>query len=182
MWPVLTQVSDLIATLAPELASSYSLTRELQLGSMTDATSPTRAKRFAAVVVPAAERAGYVGHGAKARFGRDTGMTESSVGRMWAGTSLPEPRFFEPIADAVGLHPGELFVEAGLMSQEALQSLSETDRSQVISNLTPEEVADRVGIQDEVGREMLRATIERLKRLEGDPSDHTTHGGETAQM
>jgi transcriptional regulator with XRE-family HTH domain len=150
---------------------------------MTDAT-PTLAQRFAAVVVPAAERAGYTGHGRKARLARATGMTESSVGRMWNGQAIPEPPFFEPLAEAVGLHPAVLFVEAGLMSRESLQSLSETDRSQVGSVLTPEEMADGLGIQDEVGRQMLFATIDRLKRLEDDeqPADRDHHGGAAAQM
>jgi transcriptional regulator with XRE-family HTH domain len=144
---------------------------------MTDAT-PTRPQRFRDIVVPAAQRAGYTGHGAKAKFARETGMTESSVSRMWNGQAIPEPRFFQAIADAVQLHPGVLFVEAGLMSQKALQSLSETDRSQVLSTLTPEDVADNIGINDPVGREMLAATIERLKRLE----DEAEHGGTAAQM
>lgn len=149
---------------------------------MTDAT-PTLAQRFAAVVVPAALRAGYTGHGRQARLARATGMTESSVGRMWNGQAIPEPRFFEPIAEAVGLHPAILFVEAGLMSRESLQSLSETDRSQVGSDLTPEEVADRLGIQDEVGRQMFFATIDRLKRLEDDqPVERDNPGGAAAQM
>lgn len=175
------QVSDLIATLAREGFSSYSLTREVEFRDMSDAT-PTHAQRFAAAVVPAAERAGYVGHGAKARFARDTGMTESSVSRLWSGSAIPEPRFFEVIAKVAGLHPGTLFVKAGLLSQNSLQSLSETDRSQVISSLTPEEVADRFQIRDEVGRQMLYATIERLKRLESDPSERDERGGTTAQM
>jgi transcriptional regulator with XRE-family HTH domain len=55
---------------------------------MTDGT-PTRARRFANVVVPAAERAGYTGHGRNARLARDTGMTESSVSRMWNGSAIP---------------------------------------------------------------------------------------------
>ncbi|MFL1904830.1 hypothetical protein ACJWDR_37860 [Streptomyces tauricus] len=148
---------------------------------MTDAT-PTRAQLFAAAVVPAAERAGYVGHGAKARFSRDTGMTDSAVGRLWAGSAIPEPRFFEAIAAATHLHPAVLFVEAGLMSRESLQSLSEIDRSQVLSSLTPEDVADRFQIRDEVGRQMLYATIERLERLEKEPSEHDEHGGTAAQM
>ncbi len=148
---------------------------------MTDAT-PTRAEQFAAVVRPAAERAGYTGHGRNARFARDTGMTESSVSRMWNGQAIPDPRFFQAIADAVGLHPGVLFVAAGLMSQASLQSLSETDRSQVMSTLTPEDVADHFGINDPVGREMLYATFERLKRLEDEASDHANPGGKTAQM
>src|SRR6266571_4266618 len=169
------QVGDLIATLAPEGFSGYSLTREVESVNMTYAT-PTRAQQFAATVVPAAIRAGYTGRGAKARFARDTGMTESSVGRMWNGQAIPEPRFFEPIAKAAGIHPAVLFVESGLMSQESLQSLSETDRSQVGSNLTVDEVADRLGIRDEVGRQLFYATIERLKRLEDDASDQGDTG------
>lgn len=148
---------------------------------MTDAT-PTLAQRFAAVVVPAAERAGYTGHGRNARLARDTGMTESSVSRMWNGSAIPDPRFFEPLAQAVRLHPGKLFVAAGLLRPESLQSLSETDPSQVGSNLTPEEVADRFGIQDEVGRQMLYATIDRLKRLEDNQPADNNHGGAAAEM
>lgn len=177
------QVTGLIASLAREGFSSYSLTREVEFRDMTDAT-PTRAQRFAAAVVPAAERAGYTGHGARARFARDTGMTESSVGRMWNGQTIPEPRFFQVIADAAGIHPAVLFVESGLMSQKALQSLSETDRSQVLSSLTVDEAADRFGIHDQVGRQMLQATIERLKRLEKDASDRAEadRGGTAAQL
>ena len=175
------QVSDLITTLAREGFSGYSLLREVESGDMSDAT-PTRAQRFRDIVVPAAQRAGYTGHGAKARFARDTDMTESSVSRLWGGQAIPDPRFFQAIADATQLHPGVLFVEAGLMSQEALQSLSETDRSQVMSSLTPEDVADRFGINDPVGRQMLIATFERLKRLEDEADRPTDHGGTAAQM
>ncbi|MFF3511595.1 XRE family transcriptional regulator [Streptomyces sp. NPDC002573] len=146
-------------------------------------SQPTRARRFADIVVPAAERAGYTGFGAKSRFARDTGMTESSVSRMWAGTSLPEPRFFEVIAERVGLDVRVLLVEGGVLSHESLQSLSESDRSQVRSVLTPEEAADRLGIKDEVGRAMFYATIERLKRLEDESSDQQADdGGSAAQQ
>lgn len=150
---------------------------------MTDGT-PTRAQRFADIVVPAAERAGYTGHGAKARFARDTGMTDSSVTRLWQGKSLPDSRFYPAIAKAAGLDLGDLLTESGVLSHEALQSLSETDRSQVGSNLTPEEAADRFGIRDEVGRQLLYATIERLKRFENDGADHVNadDGGAAAQM
>ncbi|MET7458474.1 hypothetical protein ABZT03_43030 [Streptomyces sp. NPDC005574] len=150
---------------------------------MTDAT-PTRAQRFAARVVPAAERAGYTGHGAKARFARDTGMTESSVTRLWQGTALPEARFYEAIAAATSLDVATLLVDGGVLSPESLQSLSETDRSQVRSDLTVEEAADRLGIRDEVGRQMFYATYERLMRLQDESSDHAAddRGGTAAQM
>lgn len=180
---MLTQVSDLITTLAREGTSSYSLTREVEFWDMTDAT-PTRAQRFRDIVVPAAEQAGYTGHGAKARFARDTGMPDSSVTRLWQGNALPDARFYSAIADKTGLNLGTLLVEGGVLSHEALQSLSETDRSRVVSSLTVEEAADRLGIRDEVGRQMFYATYERLKRLEEDASDRTDtgHGGTAAQM
>lgn len=151
---------------------------------MTDGTPPTRAQRFAAIVVPAAERAGYTGFGAKARFARDTGMAESGVTRLWQGTALPDARFYAAISDAVGLDLGTLLVEGGVLSPESLQSLSETDRSQVGSSLTPEQAAERLGIRDEVGRQVFLATIERLKRLEeGASDDHAAgNGGTAAQM
>ncbi|MGW7495419.1 hypothetical protein ACWGKA_14105 [Streptomyces luteogriseus] len=150
---------------------------------MTDAPHSTRAQRFRDIVVPAAVRAGYTGHGAKARFAKETGMTESSVGRMWQGRAIPDSRFFQRIADVTGLYLGTLLVEAGLLSQEALQSLSESDRSQVGSALTPQEAADRLGITDDVGREVFFRTVDRLKRLEDDdPEQGNNHGGATAQM
>jgi len=150
---------------------------------MTNAT-PTRAQRFAAIVVPAAERAGYTGHGSKARFARDTGMPEASVNRLWQGKALPDVRFYTAIAQAAGVELGTLLVESGVLSPEALQSLSETDRSRVVSSLTPEEAADRLGIKDDVGRQLFYATIERLKRLEDEASDRADadHGGTAAQM
>ncbi|NED73317.1 hypothetical protein G3I51_13390 [Streptomyces sp. SID9944] len=143
---------------------------------------PTRAQRFRNIVVPAAERAGYTGHGAKARFSRDTGMTDSSVTRLWQGTALPDARFYSKIAEVTGLNLGTLLVEGGVLSPDSLQSLSETDRPQVGSSLTPEEAADRLGIKDQVGRELFYATIERLQRLEDEPTDRTNRGGTAAQM
>lgn len=148
---------------------------------MTDAQTPTRAQRFADIVKPAAERAGYTGHGAKARFARDTGMTDSSVTRLWQGAAVPEARFFGPISEAIGVDLGELLVEGGVLTRDSLQSLSDTDRSRVVSNLTPEEAAEQLGINDEVGREIFYATIERLKRLEGDTPGRD-QGGATAHM
>lgn len=149
---------------------------------MTDGT-PTRAQRFAAIVVPAAERAGYTGHGAKARFARDTGMTESSVTRLWQGNAVPDARFYSAIAEATHVDLGVLLVEGGVLTPKSLQSLSESDRSQVRSGLTLEEAADRLGIQDEVLREILYATIEHLNRLQNNAPDHTAdNGGAAAQM
>ncbi|WP_219686750.1 helix-turn-helix domain-containing protein [Streptomyces anatolicus] len=148
-------------------------------------TPLTHAQRFAAVVVPAAKQAGYVGHGAQARLARDTGMSESSVSRMFQGRAIPELKFLGPLAEAIGYSPVALLVESGLISPESTQSRYETDQSQVGWTITPEDAADRLGITDEVGRQMFAATVERLKRLEDeDAGDHTddTRGGTAARM
>lgn len=172
-----------MGTLAMQGFSGYSLPRELVFVDMTN--TPTRAQRFAALIAPAAKRAGYVGHGSSARLGRDTGMSESSVSRMLKGQSVPEPKFFPPLADKVGLSLADLLVAFGL-PVESLRTLSETKPSQVGSrSITPSEMADQVGITDPVGREMLFATIERLKRLEAeDDAGQATddNGGTAARM
>ncbi|MZF56884.1 helix-turn-helix domain-containing protein [Streptomyces sp. SID5594] len=152
---------------------------------MTDA-APTRAQRFAALVAPAAHRAGYTGHGSNARLARDTGMSESSVSRMLKGQAIPELGFFPALAEKVGVSLLDLLAEMGI-PPESLQPLSETGPSQVRSPfISPAEAAERLGLSDPVGREMLIATIERLKRLEeqqhDQPEPGNEHGGAAAQM
>lgn len=152
---------------------------------MTDAT-PTRAQKFAAVVVPPAREAGYTGRGAGARLARDAGMSESSVSRMLKGEALPEMRFWAPLTKLLGIDLVDLLAEMGI-PPESLQPLSETDQSQVGSRpISPEEAADRLGLKDEAGRHMLIATIERLKRLEEQNEDDDQpgdeRGGTAAQM
>lgn len=149
---------------------------------MTDA--PTRAQKFAALVVPAAERAGYSGHGAGARLARDAAMSESSVSRMLKGQAVPDMKFWAPLAQVVGIELIDVLAEMGI-PREALRALSETEQSQVGSrSITPEEAATRSGISDPVGVEMLAATIERLKRLEEERQDQPgdERGGTAAQM
>ncbi|MEU9198892.1 helix-turn-helix transcriptional regulator [Streptomyces sp. NPDC048332] len=150
---------------------------------MTDA--PTRAQRFAALIGPAARNAGYDGYGSGARLARDAGMSESSVSRMLKGQGIPDLEFWAPLCDTVGVELSDLLAEMGI-PLESLRTLSETKQSQVGSrSITPAELADRVGIHDPIGREMLAATIERLKRLEDqDAADETgdDHGGTAARI
>lgn len=150
---------------------------------MTDAP-PTHAQRFAAVIAPAARRAGYTGHGSQARLARDTGMSESSISRMLNGQAIPELRFLGPIADAVSMSPLELLVKTGLISPESPRTLSETDSSQVGSgSITPEEAADKLGIFDEVGRRAFLGVVDAVSHPieEVDQADDTP-GGAAVQM
>jgi len=177
------QVNSLIATLAGQGFCGISLTREVQFRDMTDAPPPTHAQRLAAVVVPAAQRAGYTGHGSQARLARDTGMSESSVSRMLKGQAVPELRFLVPLALAIGMKPRDLLLKAGLISPESLHALSESEPSQVGSKLTVEDAADQLGITDDVGKMMFQAVVDKLARRQGD-ADHADddHGGTAAQI
>lgn len=178
------QVSDVITTLALQGFSGYSLTREVQFRDMTDATPPTHAQRFAAVVVPAAQRAGYTGHGSQARLARDTGMSESSISRMLNGQAIPELRFLGPLADALAMSPLDLLIRTELISPESLRTLSETDPSQVGSgSITVDDAAERLGITDDVNKMMFRAVVDKLTRPHDDADTaDDTHGGNAAQM
>lgn len=132
---------------------------------------PTRAQRFAAVVKPAAHRAGYTGHGANARLARDTGITESTISRMMLGQTVPDARFFAPLAQQIGLNLLELLVEAEIIPVELLPSLSETRPSQVRSRITPEEAADELGFTDPADRAAYLGMVEGLRRRPHDLAD-----------
>jgi transcriptional regulator with XRE-family HTH domain len=176
------QVTDVIATLAIQGFSGYSLTREVQFRDMTDATPPTHAQRFAVVVVPAAQRAGYTGHGSQARLARDTGMSESSISRMLNGHAIPELRFLGPLAEAIKMSPIDLLIRTELISPESLRTLSETDSSQVGSESNSvEDTAERLGITDDLGKMMFRAVVDKLARPQED-ADNDTRGGTAARM
>lgn len=131
---------------------------------MTADAPHTRAQRFAAVVKPAAHRAGYTGHGANARLARDTGITESTISRMMLGQTVPDPRFFAPLATTLGLNLFELLVDADVIPAEMLPSLSETRPSQVRSRITPEEAATELGFIDPADRAAYFDMVEVLKR------------------
>jgi transcriptional regulator with XRE-family HTH domain len=154
---------------------------------MTDATDRTyRAQRFSAVVMPLLEQAGYTEYGWQARLSQDTGINDSTISRLKNGKAIPEIDFLPALAQACGISLVELLARTGMFPRESLQPLSETDPSRVGSRpTTPDEVADIVGIRDEVGRHMLAATIERLKRLEGEEAAaeaDENRGGAAAQM
>ncbi|MFF5670322.1 helix-turn-helix domain-containing protein [Streptomyces hygroscopicus] len=147
--------------------------------------SETTAQRFGRVVKDAARDAGYdldsPRGGGRTQLARDTGMSESSVGRMLDGKTLPQPQLYEAIARAVKLPVGLLLVEAGILSRE---TLTETTRTRVASPITPEEAAQELGITDPSDRALFLGMVERLRtdRPTGHnrPNDPEA-GGEAAQ-
>jgi transcriptional regulator with XRE-family HTH domain len=125
-------------------------------------------QRFGRLVAEAAQRAGkYQGRGGQVALAEDTGMSPSAVGRMLRGETLPDPERFEAIAKAVGLSVGDLLIEAGIVSPESLSTPSQTRATGVGSHsITLDEAANALGIFDPVARDMLAATVERLRRIQ----------------
>src|ERR1044072_2007252 len=96
----------------------------------TTETGPTsqvsRARRFAEYIRPVAVAAGYdidsPRGGGKKALAEDTGMSASSVGRMLAGQTLPEPVHLERLAEALGISLMDLLVRSGVVSEKAGQA------------------------------------------------------------
>jgi transcriptional regulator with XRE-family HTH domain len=151
-------------------------------------TDETVRRRFGRLVADAARQSGKYdidGQGGKAKLARDTGLSESAVGRMLRGETLPDPRRFESIAQAVGVPVRQLLIEAEIVSVESLSQEPHTGQSQVGSrSITPDEAADAFGLTDPVAREMLYAAIERQRRMSkgADDEQPEQRGGTAAQM
>lgn len=108
--------------------------------------APTRAQRFGEYVADAARAAGYDidsprGGGKKALATR-AGMSHASVSRMLAGQTIPDPSFFESLANALRLDVGQMLVEAGVISEGVLTRRPEPPPGP----LDPREVAKQLGI------------------------------------
>lgn len=96
---------------------------------------------------------------------RRTGMSTSSVGRMLAGKTMPDPAFLERLADALDMPLAELLVRSGLVSSPSAlpaggEYTGEDDR------LTPSEAARRLGIMTPARVAMFESMVAHLVREE----------------
>lgn len=144
----------------------------------------TTAQRFGRIVGEAARKAGYdldsPRGGGKVALARDTGMTKSSVGRMLAGETLPDARFYEPLANAVRLPVRTLLIESGIISAKALTDSSHTHVAS--RHTTPEQVAEE-WFDDPGDRDLFLAMVERMRRRPPAGTAHDPrHGGAAAEQ
>ncbi|MEU3161373.1 helix-turn-helix transcriptional regulator [Streptomyces griseoincarnatus] len=118
-------------------------------------------QEFSAYVRDAARRAGYdidsPRGGGKTALARDTGMSQSSVGRMLAGKAMPDPAYLEPLAAALRVPLPELLVLSGLISREAF-----TVEAQQARALSPREAAADLGIRDPAKIELFETMVRAL--------------------
>lgn len=92
---------------------------------------------FSEYVVKAARAAGFDldsprGGGRKA-LAEATGMSQSSVGRMLAGSTLPDARVLSKLADTLSVPRSELLYLAGVVTEERAEAERPTDAARVMS-------------------------------------------------
>lgn len=128
--------------------------------------APTRAQKFGEYVSDAARAAGYdidsPRGGGKKALAAKAGMSHASVSRMLAGQTIPDPKFFESLADALSLNVGRMLVEAGVISERSLAP----DERRPPRQIDPREMARSLGI---TAPEKIDAFVAMAKVLaEGD--------------
>jgi transcriptional regulator with XRE-family HTH domain len=137
------------------------------------ASQVSRAQRFAEYIRPAVVAAGYdidsPRGGGKKALAAATGMSPSSVGRMLAGQTLPEPVHLERLAEVLDVPLMDLLVQSGIVS-ERLSRRSEAAAfpppAEASPALTPEVAARALGIRSPDRVQMFTAMAKTLAEQE----------------
>ncbi|MFJ3044007.1 helix-turn-helix domain-containing protein [Streptomyces tendae] len=118
-------------------------------------------QEFAEYIRAAARRAGYdidsPRGGGRTALARDTGMSQSSVGRMLAGKAMPDPAYLEALATALRVPLPDLLVLSGLISREAFAGEAQSPRS-----VSPREAAADLGIKDPAKVQLFETMVRAL--------------------
>ncbi|KAB8167039.1 helix-turn-helix domain-containing protein [Streptomyces sp. 3MP-14] len=139
--------------------------------------TPTRAELFGRYVAEAARAAGYdidsPRGGGKKKLAEDAGMSHASVSRMLAGQTIPDPRFFEPLAEALHLQLTDVLVRSGLISDDGLGPSSPPRPTRP---LTPREAAAALGITDPKNIDAFETMAEFILQTDRKPNQATQRG------
>ncbi|MGW4040914.1 helix-turn-helix domain-containing protein [Streptomyces sp. NPDC004778] len=132
----------------------------------------SRTQQFARYIRDAVSSAGYdidsPRGGGKKALAKATGMSQTSVGRMLAGQSMPDPLVLERLADALHVPLPELLVRSGVISERSHTSVAATlPDIDDLPVLRPEEAARRMGLKDPQNIEFLATTVRMLLEREG---------------
>ncbi|WP_432170947.1 helix-turn-helix domain-containing protein [Streptomyces sp. 1222.5] len=130
------------------------------------ATPQTQAERFAEYIRPAVVAAGFdidsPRGGGKKELATATGASQSSIGRMLAGQTMPGPVLLEKLAEVLGLPLTELLVQSGMVSSK--RNMATTGRFVPgAPSLTIEEAARRLGIKSARNVKIFKAMVETLR-------------------
>jgi transcriptional regulator with XRE-family HTH domain len=134
------------------------------------AAPQTRAERFAEYIRPAVVAAGYdidsPRGGGKKALADDAGLSQSSVGRMLAGQTLPDPMVLERLAKVLHMPLQDLLYASGVITGMPASPPREARRDVA---LTPEEAARLLGITSSDRVQMFAAMARTL--IEQERSD-----------
>lgn len=141
----------------------------------------TRAQRFAEYIRPAVVAAGYdidsPRGGGKKELAEAVGMSQSSIGRMLAGQTLPDPVHLERLAEVLGIPLMELLVRSGIVSKKTSRAVEPAPRTPD-TPLTPEAAAPLLGIRSPDRVQMFTAMTRALAAQE--KADEGAHAGRGA--
>lgn len=132
------------------------------------ATQESRTQRFGRYIATAAREAGYdidgPRGGGKVELARDTGMSPSSVGRMLAGKTMPDPIHLASLAKALGLSLIELLYRSGVVPRDAFPALAaeESADAQPVTRISPAEAARQWGIRSPDRVAILESVVRTL--------------------
>lgn len=131
------------------------------------ATPKTQAERFAEYIRPAVVAAGYdidsPRGGGKKRLAEHTGVSQSSIGRMLAGQTMPGPLLLEKLAVVLGLPLTEVLVRSGMVTDGRNVSQDPAPPAPHVPPLSVEDAARRLGITSPKSVKIFKAMVETLK-------------------
>jgi len=127
------------------------------------ASQASRAQRFAEYIRPAVVAAGYdidsPRGGGKKELAKAVGMSQSSVGRMLAGQTLPDPVHLERLAEVLRVSLMDLLIRSGIASVRASGTVTPATPD---TPLTPENAARLLGIRSPDRVQMFAAMAKTL--------------------
>jgi transcriptional regulator with XRE-family HTH domain len=138
------------------------------------------AAAFGALITELAMRAGYdlrPGGVGRAQLSEATGMSVSAVGRMLRGETLPKVANVYKLASVLRADEARLLDTAGYRSLQPREDGPPEPVLSIAQPLTPEGIADALGITNPFVRRMLISNIEEAVRLQREADQSSKDGG-----
>lgn len=142
------------------------------------------AAALGALIYELALRAGYdlrPGGTGRTQLSEATGMSVSAIGRMLRGETLPKVENVYLLAEALKVDEGLLLDTAGYRAPRRHTDGSPDPLLSVRQVLTPEGVADALGITNPFVRKMLISSIDEAMRLQREANESSDNGGTGGQ-
>ncbi|MFS0695087.1 helix-turn-helix domain-containing protein [Streptomyces nitrosporeus] len=96
--------------------------------------------------------------GGVTRFAEAAGVSKATISRILRGEGSTDITVLTRIADALGVRPGAILVEAGVIDPDELGA---AQRPQ--GHMTADQAADELGITDPTARNMFRGVVDSLR-------------------